>query len=155
MSLNSGARAKRRISAALISTLVGLALIVAIAGAFLWADFNRGKMHEANDLAAYGASGPPCPVVTPAQLETNGPHLRHTFEFADTSLSYAFGGTDCAWIKNQGEKVAVCRFDAPGSLGVKVGAAPQLLFTPGIGKHAAIVRQGDKISCVMTAKEMG
>ncbi len=140
---------------ALISSVVGVALVAGLAAWFAWAWLARDREHEADDLAAYSASGPPCPSVTPAQLETSGPRLRHTFPFGDNALSYAFGGADCAWIKSKGRKVAVCRFDSPGSLGAKTASGPLVLFTPGIGRHAAIMIQDDKVSCVVTAKEMG
>ncbi len=141
-------RSKRPPSPAMISTAIGVALMLAIGGWFLWADMMRAKLHSDDDAAAYAASGPPCPAVTPVQLETNGPNLRHTFGYGDMALSYAFGGADCAWIKGAEGSQAVCKFDSPGSLGVKLKGV-QLLFTPGIGKSAAIVRQGDKLSCVM------
>ena len=156
MAFDYGTRSKHRLKGpVLISSIVGVALVVLLAGVFGWAWLMRDKEHEADDAAAYAASGPPCPSVTPAQLQTNGPHLRHSFTFGESTFSYAFGGADCAWIKSRGEKVAVCRFDSPGSLGAKTASGPQLLFTPGIGKHAAILLQGDRFSCVMTAKEMG
>ena len=156
MTQDYGRRSKLRLKGlALISSVVGVALVAGLAAMFAWAWLARDREHEAADLAAYSASGPPCPSVTPAQLETNGPHLRHTFQFGDAALSYAFGGADCAWIKSKGGKVTVCRFDSPGSVGAKTAAGPQALFTPGIGKHAAILIQDDKVSCVVTAKEMG
>ena len=156
MTLDYGRRAKLKLKGpALISSVVGVALVAGMAAWFVWAWLARDGEHAAADLAAYSASGPPCPSVTPAQLETDGPQLRLIFQFGDDSLSYAFGGADCAWIKSKGRKVAVCRFDRPGSVGAKTASGPQMLFTPGIGKHAAILIQDDKVSCVVTAKEMG
>ena len=154
MSLSSGPKSKSG-AAASVSMIIGGVLVVILAAGFAYAWIARDKEHEQDDAAAYAASGPPCPSVTAAQLETNGPHLRHTFQFGESTYSYAFGGADCAWIKSKGEKVAVCRFDSPGSVGAKTAAGPQMLFTPGIGKHAATLLQGDKFSCVMPAKEMG
>lgn len=160
MTHDYGRRAKRKLKGpALVSSVIGIALVAGLAAWFAWAWLARDGEHEAADLAAYSASGPPCPSVTPAQLETEGPQLRHSFQFGDASvsysLSYAFGGADCAWIKSKGGKVTMCRFDSPGSVGVKTASGPQRLFTPGIGKHAAILIQDDKVSCVVTAKEMG
>jgi hypothetical protein len=141
-------RPKRRLSTAMIATGVGAALMLAVAGGFLWADATRAKLHADDDAAAYAASGPPCPAVTSEQLQVNGPHLRHDFGYGDMVLSYAFGGADCAWIKGREGRQAVCKFDGPGSLGVRLKGA-QRLFTPGIGKSAAIIRRGDRLSCVM------
>lgn len=141
-------RSRRRLSPALISTLVGVMLMLAIAGAYLWVDMKHGAARDAADLTAYAASGPPCPTAAPASLQTNGPHLRHSFDFGDMTLSYAFGGADCAWIKGREGQQAVCKFDSPGSLGAKL-KGPQQLFAPGLGVSAAIVRQGDTLSCLM------
>jgi hypothetical protein len=141
-------RFKRRLSPAVISTLVGVGLMLGIAGWFLWADTMRSRLHEANDAAAYAASGPPCPTTTAAALKVTGPHPHHSFEYGDMVLSYASGDADCAWIKGQEGLQAVCKFDSPGALGVKLKAAEQL-FAPGLGHSAAIVRQGDRFSCVM------
>lgn len=141
-------RSKKSLSPAMISALAGGALVVALGGGFLWMDQLHGKAHDDAETAAYAASGPPCPAVTPAGLETNGPHLRHSFEYGDMTLSYAFGGADCAWIKGAEGQQAVCKFDSPGSVGVKL-KGPMQLFTPGVGKSAAIVRQGETLSCVM------
>jgi hypothetical protein len=131
----------------MISTAVGIALVLAIGGWFLWADHQRGAEHEAADAAAYAGSGPPCP----RGLTATSPQLRHSFEFGDMTLSYASGGTDCADIKDGGGQQAVCKFDSPGSLGVTYKGV-QSLFSPGIGKSAMIVRQGDRVSCVMIAR---
>jgi hypothetical protein len=132
----------------MISTAIGVALMLAIAGWFLWADAMRARLHESDDAAAYAASGPPCPTTTAAGLQANGPHLRHSFEYGDMVLSYASGGADCAWIKGAVGQQAVCKFDSPGALGAKLKGVQQL-FAPGIGNSAALVRQGDGFSCVM------
>jgi hypothetical protein len=141
-------RSKRPPSPAMVSTAIGVALMLAIAGWFLWADAMRARLHDSDDAAAYAASGPPCPTATAAGLAANGPHLRHSFEYGDMILSYASGAADCAWIKGQAGQQAVCKFDSPGALGVK-RKGPQALFAPGLGNSAAIVRQGDRFSCVM------
>jgi len=132
----------------MISTAVGVTLMLAIAGWFLWADAMRVRLHQSDDAAAYAASGPPCPTTSPAGLAINGPHLRHSFEYGGMILSYASGSVDCAWIKGAVGRQAVCKFDSPGSLGVKLKGNQQL-FAPGIGHSAAIVRQGDRFGCVM------
>ena len=137
-------RAKTRFSPAMISTGVGLALVAAIGAGFLWMDHQRAAEHEAADSAAYAGSGPPCPQG----LTAASPPLRHSFEFGEMTLSYASGGTDCADIEGRDGPQAVCKFDSPGSLGVTYKGV-QTQFAIGIGKSAMIVRQGDKISCVM------
>ena len=141
-------RYKRPPSPAMISTAIGVALMLAIAGWFLWADAMRARLHRSDDVAAYAASGPPCPTATAAGLAANGPHLRHNFEYGGMILSYASGAVDCAWIQGRDGQQAVCKFDSPGALGVKRKDVQQL-FAPGIGHSAAIVRQGDRLSCVM------
>jgi hypothetical protein len=138
-----------------MAMMAGIGVALLVGAGIVTAVVLRGMGHDADDVAAYAASGPPCPAVTPAQLETNGPHLRHSFTFGDATYSYAFGGADCAWIKQKGAKVAVCRFDSPGSVGAKTATGPQALFTPGIGKHAATILRDETFSCVVTAKEMG
>jgi hypothetical protein len=135
--------------------IIGIVVAVLAGAGIVYAVVLRGMGHDADDVAAYAASGPPCPAVTSEQLKTNGPGLRHSFTFGDATYSYAFGGADCAWIKQKGGKVAVCRFDSPGSVGAKTATGPQMLYTPGVGKHAATLLQGETFSCVVPAKEMG
>jgi hypothetical protein len=143
---------KSKLSGSQLSLIVGGVLVVIGAGVFaaMW-QANSAK-HAADDYAKYATAGPPCPTRTAADLETNGPHLRHTFEFGDMSLSYSSGGADCAWIKGQDGKLAVCKFDSPGSLGVSLKGAPQILYAPGIGHSAAILFKGGQVGCVMSPR---
>ncbi len=143
---------KSKLSGSQLSLIVGGALVVIGAGVFAAMWMTNSAKHSADDYAKYATAGPPCPSRTPADLETNGPHLRHTFEFGEMSLSYSSGGADCAWIKGQDGKQAVCQFDSPGSLGVSLKGGAQLLFAPGIGHSAAILRKGDQLSCVIAPR---
>ncbi len=54
--------------------------------------------------------------------------------------------------KGQDGKQAVCQFDSPGSLGVSLKGAPQMLYAPGIGHSAAILRKGDQLTCVIAPR---
>lgn len=136
------------------AALAGVALIAGLAGVALWASIQRDNENNAADARAYGASGPPCPVTTPARLAVEGPRLRHTFDYGGMSLSHAFGDSDCAWIVGKGGRYPICRFTSPGSLEIRDGKTDQL-FAPGIGRPAAVLRQGGQVRCLMTARDMG
>ena len=129
----------------------GIAVLAAGAGFAVWWHSDSAKKAAA-EYESYVQSGPPCPSRTPADLQTNGPPLRHNFPFAELTLSYSSGGADCAWIKGQDGKLAVCKFDSPGSLGVTRPGKGQTLFAPGVGHSAAILLKGDQLSCVISAK---
>lgn len=147
-------RSKTKLSPAAVSSAIGIALVAGIGGWFLWANHARTAARAAAETAAYAVSGPPCPTRTAEDLELKGPHLRHTFAFGEMALSYASGGADCAWVEGKDGKEAVCKFDSPGSLGVSVKGAPQVLYAPGIGHSAAIEQTGDKLACVITPRQM-
>lgn len=145
-------KSKAQMSGAQLSMIGGAVVVLAVGGWFAWQWHTNDAKHAADDYAKYATAGPPCPTRTPADLETNGPHLRHTFEFGEMALSYSSGGADCAWIKGQDGKMAVCQFDSPGSLGVALKGAPQVLYAPGIGHSAAILRKGDQLACVIAPR---
>jgi hypothetical protein len=135
-----------------VSLIVGGAAVVVAAAGFAWWWQLDSAKKAAAEYDSYAQSGPPCATRTPQDLQTNGPPLRHTFEFGDMALAYSSGGADCAWIKGQDGKLAVCKFDSPGSLGVTQKGQSQVLYAPGVGHSAAILVKGGQLSCVTTAK---
>jgi len=157
MSNDYGRRGKSKMSPPTkIAVGVGVAACVAVVAYFAWASFLRDRDKNMVDAQAYAASGAPCPVATAAQLAANGPHPRHSFDFDDVKLSYAFGETDCAMVADHGgaglAKFPICHFTSPGSLEVVAGKT-EAIFLPGLGKPAAIMVHQGVISCVLTAKE--
>jgi hypothetical protein len=157
MSMDYGHRKKRRMSSGMKLALGGgIVVCLAIAGYFLTASFLNDRSHNIDDAQAYNASGPPCPVVTPADLAANGPAPRHIFDFDDIHLAYAFGETDCAMVADHGglglAKYAICHFTSAGSLQVTAGKT-DVIFRPGLGKPAAIIYRKGQVSCVLTPKE--
>lgn len=155
MTFDFGLRAKPRLRGpARRAVIGGVAVMAVVAGGALWAGLERERGKEAADAAAYGASGPPCPMTTAARLAVEEPRLRHTFEFGDMTLAHAFGDADCAWIRDATGRYPICRFTSPGSLEIKDGKA-DLLFAPGLGHPAAVLRRSGRIICLMTARDMG
>jgi hypothetical protein len=157
MSMDYGHRKKRRMSSGMKMALVGgIVICLAIAGYFGSASFLNDRAHNIDDAKAYNAEGPPCPVVTHADLAANGPALRHNFDFDDIHLAYAFGETDCAMVADHGglglAKYPICHFTSAGSLEVTVGKT-DAIFRPGLGKPAAIIYRKGQVSCVLTPKE--
>jgi len=157
MSNDYGRRGKSKMSQPTkIAVGVGVAACVAVVGYFAWASFLRDRDKNMVDAQAYAASGAPCPVAARAQLGVDGPGLRHSFEFDDVKLSYAFGETDCAMVADHGgaglAKFPICHFTSPGSLEVVAGKS-DAIFLPGLGKPAAIMVHKGVISCLLTAKE--
>jgi hypothetical protein len=124
----------------------------AVTGWATWGSLKARWAAEAADAEAYGASGPPCPATTPERLKTEGPRLRETFMFEDMTLVRAFGQADCAVIHDKDGAFPICRLSSPGAVEVKSGTQ-DLLFAPGIGRPAAILRRNGKIACVMPGKD--
>jgi hypothetical protein len=154
-------RSRFKITPARIALGVGVTIIAGIVIAYVGADMSNSAARDKADQAAYGVSGPPCPTTTLAELAAIGPALQHNFEYGDLQISHAFGEADCAEIAGKGglfgigaPRVPICRFTSPGSLEVRDGQA-DLLFRPGLGQPAAILKQDGKVKCVMAAKEMG
>ena len=117
MTFDFGLRAKSRLRGPALKAVVGgVVVMAAVAAAAVWASLERERGKEEADARAYGASGPPCPTITPARLAMEGPHLRHRFEFGDMALAHAFGDADCAWIRDATGRYPICRFTSPGSL---------------------------------------
>ena len=158
--MDYGFRKKRRMTGQMKLTIAGsLVLCLAIVGYFATASFLRDRDKNIADARQYGAQGTPCASTTKADLEANGPGLRHGFDFGDMHMNHAFGDADCAYIAGDGgagmSKFPVCRFTSPGSIEVAVGQT-DVFFRPPLGKPAAIVLdKGDKVRCLLTAKEMG
>ncbi len=157
MTNDYGRRGKRGMSLQTkIGLGVGVVACLAVVGYFASASYLRDRDKNVVDAQAYAASGAPCPIATREQLATNGPSLRHSFDFDDVKLSFAFGETDCAMVADHGGeglgKYPICHFTSPGSLEVVAGKS-DVIFAPGLGKPAAILVHKGQISCVLTAKE--
>lgn len=135
------------------AVLAGALLAVTVAGLAGWGSLKARWAMEAADARAYGASGPPCPATTPARLKAEGPQLRTSFMFEDMTIVRAFGEADCAVIHDADGPFPICRLSSPGSIEVKSGQA-DLLFAPGIGHPAAILRRKGKIECLMPARDI-
>jgi len=135
---------------------IGVVACLAVVGYFAWAGFLRDRDKNMVDAKEYAASGAPCPVATRAQLASDGPSPRHSFDYEDIKWSYAFGETDCAMVADHGgaglAKFPICHFTSPGSLEIVAGKS-DVIFLPGLGKPAAIMVHKGEISCVLTAKE--
>ena len=157
--MDYGFRKRRRLTREMKLTIAGsLALCLAIVGYFTTASYLRDREHNVADAEQYGAKGAPCPTTTKADLDANGPNLRHGFDFGYMHLAHAFGDADCAWIVDHGGagmgRFPVCRFTSPGSLEITTGKT-DVFFRPPLGKPAAIVLDKGQVRCLLTAKEMG
>ena len=157
--MDYGFRKKRRLTREMKLVLAGSAALgLVIVGYFSIASYLRDREHNIADAEQYGAKGEPCPTTTKADLETNGPNLRHGFDFGDMHLVHAFGDADCAWIVDHGGagmgRFPVCRFTSPGSLEITTGKT-DVFFRPPLGKPAAVVLDKGQVRCLLTAKEMG
>jgi hypothetical protein len=141
--------------------ILSVAVVAVIGAAILMAVLRNNQAHDQADQATYGATGTPCPTTTRAELASLGPALAHHFEYDDLQLQHAFGEADCAEIAGKGgfmgigaPHLPICRFSGPGSLEVRDGQT-DLLFRPGIGKPAAILKEDGQVKCVMTATALG
>ncbi|MEI9891081.1 MAG: hypothetical protein WDN45_11400 [Caulobacteraceae bacterium] len=63
----------------------------------------------------------------------------------------SFGEADCAWIAGPDGRYPICRLSSPGSIEVKTGKT-DVMFAPGIGKSAAVVRRKHDVACMITPR---
>lgn len=153
-----GFRAEPRLGRwAKIALLCGCGVAFCMTAWILGAGFIRARMLNLTDLAAYGAAGLPCPQTTPARLAVEGPQMREVFQYGGMLLHHAFGEADCAWVSDDNglgfARIPICRFTSPGALEVQADGR-SLLFAPGIGRSATILRRRGEVLCIMTARSM-
>ena len=132
----------------------GVCALVAVVALTLWAGHQRRRVVETEAAAVYGAYGPPCPTATPERLPSVAPPLKYSFDYGGMTLLRSFGEADCAWIRTGDGRYPICRFNSAGALEAKDGKA-DLLFVPGVGRPAAVMRRRGVIICVMAQRAFG
>ena len=147
-----GFRSKPRLRGPAQGVLIGGIVVLALALVLsVGLVLKRGFDTQAADYKVYAASGAPCPQTTPARLQSEGPQLRYSLDFGGMTVLRSFGEADCAWISGPDGRYPICRLSSPGSVEVKAAGA-DVLYAPGIGRSAAVVRRKHDVACMITPR---